>query len=241
MEKQLRLKTKDGFIIHGTLTRSPKKARGLVIFVHGLTGHKNEHYFYNGASHFAKHGFDTFRFDLYSWEKGSRRLSRCTTKTHAEDLNRVTAHFLKKYKKLHVVGHSLGTTTIFLSDTSKFSSIVLWDPSMIDELIGLVDKKIYEPKLKSYVLDWGVDCLIGKAMHEEWRRLPSLFDLVSAITQPIKIIIAEKGVGNKAKKYFERANKPKSLTVLKGVGHTFDEEGAEEKLLKETLRWIERF
>jgi predicted alpha/beta-fold hydrolase len=49
MEKEIRIKTPDRHVIYGTL-RIPKKKTGtLLVFVHGLTGHRNEHIFYNGA------------------------------------------------------------------------------------------------------------------------------------------------------------------------------------------------
>jgi predicted alpha/beta-fold hydrolase len=98
MEKNVKLKTGDGHVIHGTLNTGTKTSKILVIFVHGLTGHQHEHNFHTAASQFPKKGVDVFRFSLYTDEKGGRRLSACTIQTHAEDLNIVTKHFRKNTK-----------------------------------------------------------------------------------------------------------------------------------------------
>ena len=49
MEKEIKIKTPDKHIIYGTLNTSKKNSNILLIFVHGLTGHRDEHIFYNGC------------------------------------------------------------------------------------------------------------------------------------------------------------------------------------------------
>jgi len=221
MEKQIKLKTKDGHTIYGTLNTPTKKSVRLVVFVHGLTGHKNEHQFYNAARFFTKNGFNTFRFDLYSGDKGGRKLSDTTVRTHAADLEVVLKHFKKKFKKIHLVGHSLGGPTIVLADTSHINSIVLWDPS---DMLGLKDivegqeRSLKQNKLSGvYIVDWGVEYLLGKKMAEEFKILKPA-RLVKNIQKPIKIIAAGKGNPKGSKEYFKHTNTPKSLVVLKSVG-----------------------
>lgn len=66
MQKQIIIKTKDKQNnIYGVLDYQTKKDK-LIIFVHGLTGHKNEHQFYNASKYFTTKNFAVFRFDLYS-------------------------------------------------------------------------------------------------------------------------------------------------------------------------------
>ena len=56
---------------------------------------------------------------------------------------------------------------------------------------------------------------------------------------PIKIINAENSfLLDGGKRYFDRANKPKERVIITGAGHTFDEDGIEERLFEETLKWI---
>ena len=74
MEKIFSLKTKDAKKIQCTLNTSEKGSNTVVVFVHGLTGHPNDHSFYNAAQTFPKKGVDVFRPALYWWEKGNRML-----------------------------------------------------------------------------------------------------------------------------------------------------------------------
>src|SRR3989344_1297461 len=120
MEKEIKIKTSDGKYIYGVL-RLPNsgtllRERPLIIFVHGLTGHKNEHIFFNSARFFANRDWPSFRFDLYGDEKYSRHLQNCTLDTHAKDLDQVIDYFKNRgVKKVFVVGHSYGGLTILKS------------------------------------------------------------------------------------------------------------------------------
>lgn len=65
---------------------------------------------------------------------------------------------------------------------------------------------------------------------------------IKTIKVPVKIINA----GNSflldgGKRYFELANEPKEKVIIDGAGHTFDEDGAEEKLFSETISFIKRY
>lgn len=244
MERSLNFKTKDGHTIYGTLNSAPKVSNSIVVFVHGLTGHKNEHIFYNAAQFFPKKGFDTYRFDLYSGDKGGRALSDCTVRTHASDLSLVLKGLKKRYRNIHVVGHSLGGPTIILADLSPIRSIVLWDPS---DMLGLADivegqeRKLKQNKISGlYIVDWGVEYILGKEMAEEFKTLRPA-KLAGTINKPIKIIAAQMGNLRGSKEYLKYANEPKELVTLKNAGHTFDEDGKEEELLKETLAWVKKW
>lgn len=127
MEKFIKIKTSDHKIIYGTLNLAPKESDRLIIFVHGLMGYQNEHIYYNSAKHFPKRGFNTFRFDLYSEERRARNLKECTIGINADDLDTVVNYFRTKFKKIYLVGHSLGGATVMLADLKPIRSVVLWD------------------------------------------------------------------------------------------------------------------
>ena len=244
MEKALNFKTKDRHTIYGTLNTPIKEADAVVVFVHGLTGHQNEHFYYNAARFFPKKGFATYRFDLYSGEKGGRALSDCTVKTHASDLSIVLNQLKRKYKSIHIVGHSLGGPTIVLADISAVASVVLWDPS---DMLGLADitegqeRTLKKNKISGrYIVDWGVEYILGNEMAQEFKTLRPA-TLAGMINKPIKIIAAEKGNARASKTYLKYANEPKELVILKKAGHTFNEGDAEDQLLKETLSWVKKW
>lgn len=244
MEKKIKIKTSDNHVIYGVLNTKEKKSDTLAIFVHGLTGHPNEHTFYNAAQSFPKRGVDVFRFALYTGEKGGRKLSECTISTHASDLDKVVSYFRKKYKSIAVIGHSLGSPTILKSATSKVDVIVLWDPSYLKHGSSDAPKKVKVNGKELCLEEWGTEYLLNLAMYKEWNEFNGTKELplVSKLGKPLKIIAAGKGIlVEGSKKYIEVAKKPKDLTIIKNASHTFDEEGVEEKLLKETLDWVKKW
>ena len=245
MENKIKLKTKDGHIIYGTLNTSGKKSGTLAVFVHGLTGHSNEHTFHGAAQLFPKKGVDVFRFALYTGEKGGRKLSECTISTHSEDLNKVLSYFRSKYKTIAVIGHSLGSPTILKADVSKVDSVVLWDPSYLAK--GSEDrpsKKVKVNGREKYLEEWGTEYLMNPAMVKEWEWFngKNELDTVAKLNKPLKIIAAGNGILVKgSKEYFKVAQEPKDLTIVKGATHCFDEEDKEDILLSETLKWIKKY
>jgi pimeloyl-ACP methyl ester carboxylesterase len=95
--------------------------RPVIVFVHGLCCDMDEHIFYNGARWFERRGYATFRFNLYDWQPGTRKLKDCTIKTQADDLDLVVRYLRKNgAKTVHVVGHSYGGPTILYFQRSRF-------------------------------------------------------------------------------------------------------------------------
>lgn len=239
MEKQIKIKTFDDYIIYGSLNSPRKKSENLIIFVHGLTGNQNEHIFYNSARFFSQQDFNIFRFDFYSGKPHSRNLSQCNLKIHTKDLNRVIDYFRKKFKKIHLIGHSLGGLVILLANNPYVKGIVLWDPShtVNSPLIGVR----YNKCLNAYILKWESEYIISKKMVKDWKNILPAKEIMKDIKAPIKFICAGKGTLVKAcRDYFDSAVTQKELVIIKNSSHTFDEEGVEENLLRETLKWIKK-
>lgn len=226
--------------MYGVLTTPPKKSGALLIFVHGFTGHKNEHIFYNGARFFAKRGMATFRFDLYSGEKGGRTLTDCGISTHAADTDTVVRFFRKKFRKIFVAGHSLDGLTIMRTDTNAVDGIVLWDSSRRSSAQDEKDFK-YNICLGAYTMSWGTEFLVSKKMHEEWLNFPKPKAAVANINKPIKIIVAGNGMLIRTgKEHFKYAKEPKEFSVIQGASHNFDENGTAQKLFAETHKFLKK-
>lgn len=255
MEKELKIKTTDNKKVYGVL-RTPKKfiktktitklnknifGKGLVVLVHGLTGHKNEHHLFNAARFFEKKNYATFRFDLYSYEKDQRRLDKCTLKTHAQDLDSVISFFRRHgASKIFVAGHSYGGLTILLSKKKDYNAIALWDATYNPKFFKGAK---YIKEENAYVLDWGVKYIIGGAMIKEAKVLTptKCNELIKNVHVPIKIIVAGNGDVEMRSAYVKNANEPKAYAVIKGATHVFDEDGTEEMLFKETYDWFRKF
>jgi len=239
MEKQLKIPLKNKKYIYGTVRGSLDKP--IVIFVHGFTGDRNEHQFFNGARFFEKHGFSSFRFNLYDWKKDARKLEECTLSLHGQDLDVVVEYFRKKgIKRIFVAGHSFGGVTVLLSKKRDFDAAVLWDSSGDKNIIL---KARYLKDLGKYYFndDCSYGFTISKAMYLENKKLkPS--ELIKKIHTPIKIIVAGAGIMiNEGKKLYQNAHKPKAFAIIPNATHCFDEDGTEEQLFQETYNWLKQF
>ena len=241
MEKEIKIKTRDGKYIHGKLRGSLKKP--LIIFVHGLTGYMDEHGFYNGARFFEKKGFSSFRFNLYDDWDDARKLHECDLKTHSGDLDRVVEYFRrKKVGDIYAIGHSYGGPTVLLSKTKNYKALVLWDPSF--HFKELFKNKKYSKEFKGYFKKWSLMFFVGSKFVAEAEKLAEAYwRLIEQNKAPIKIILAGKGNAQSPKKhnFFNALNSPKEMIELKGSGHTFSEDRMEEKLFSETLKWLKKF
>ncbi|MBI4017563.1 MAG: alpha/beta hydrolase [Candidatus Aenigmarchaeota archaeon] len=248
MKPDVKIHTKDNHIIYGKLTKAKPKSDKLIIVVHGMASHMDEMPYYNTTKFFPKRGFSVLRFNLYDWRPHARQLMDCTIRTHASDLAHVVSRMRKKgFRKIFLTGHSYGGPTILLSDLKNVDGIVLWDPT--DDLKEIwTNKKYlanlikYVKSLKSYYGLFGVNILVGKKMRDTDVALGDMTKRVTDVRIPIKFILAGKGILVKGgKRYYKNANKPKSIATIKNAGHSFNEEGAEERLFNETLKWFRRF
>ncbi|KKP94075.1 MAG: Alpha/beta hydrolase [Candidatus Moranbacteria bacterium GW2011_GWD2_36_12] len=238
MEKEFKLKTKDGKYIFGRIRGSLEKP--LVIFVHGLTGHVGEHIFHSGARFFEKNGFSALLWNQYSWQDGARNLSEVTLAQQAEDLDSVVKFARKKgAKKIFVVGHSYGGATVLLSKEQDFDGAVLWDSTYAP--IDLLSEIKHDKKKGIYYVPWGMNIIFGKQMVNEMRNTKSLSVEVENFKKPIKVIVAGKNDLIKGwKKLYETIKVPKDFAIIKNANHTFDEEGTEEALFDETSKWLKK-
>ncbi|MEK7649751.1 MAG: DUF1749 domain-containing protein [Patescibacteria group bacterium] len=237
MEKNLRLKTKDKKIIYAKLRGSLNKPT--IVLVHGLTGHMDEAMHYNAARFFEKNGFSVFRFNLYDWQKGARNLGECTLKIHGQDIDTVVDYLRKNgAKKIFVVGHSYGAPSILSSAKKDFDGVIFWDGSYMPVIVKFFYGCKFIKAINGRILNEGFEVVLREELIRESKTVDSL-DLIKKIQAPIKIILAGKGVliGG-GKKMYKSANNPKSLSVIKGAGHNFAEEGKQEELFKVTLAWL---
>lgn len=239
MEKNIKIKISNKLSIYGTLNKSARKSSKIIIFVHGFTGHINEHFLYNGARFFTENGFDTFRFSLYSFESDSRKLVNCTISEHIDDLNTVIEYFREKYSEIYGIGHSLGGYIVAHAKSENLNGAVLWEPSQ--EAKDMCKGLKYNKELGVYIENSNVDILVGKNFVESANTLSPIKKALSEFKKPIKIIGAELAGAKLAKDiYFAYANKPKALHTIKGSGHTFDEGDSEKELFAETLSFLKK-
>lgn len=240
MEKALKIKAADGKTVHAILRGSLRKP--VIVLVHGLAGNMNEAMHYNAARYFEKEGFSSLRFDLYSWQKGARRLHESTFSTHGKDIDAVLTYLTSHgARKIFIAGHSYGFPSILHSKKRRFVAVAAWDGSILP--VNHVDtpKRIREPRGR--LVDFGYYIVVSEQMAKDSRTIKSL-DLLKIFEQPISYITVDDNAdGNLAgaRRMFKATTQKKELVVIKGAHHNFSEEGAQEALYKATIKWFKRF
>ena len=240
MEKSVKIKTPDGKKIFGILRGSLNKP--VIVLVHGLAGNMNEAMHYNAARYFEKHGFSSFRFGLYSWEKGARKLHETTFSTHGKDID-VVVKYLESHgaKKIFVAGHSYGWPSILHTKHRTFKAVAAWDGSILPTNNVDIPKRIQKPKGRIY--DEGYFLIIGEKMAKDSHKIKSL-ELMKKFDEPVSFITVNNDVlGNiSGMTTMHKAFKgKKELVVVKGATHTFWEDGKQEELYAATVKWFKRF
>lgn len=240
MEKVLKIKSSDGKTIHAILRGSLHNP--VIVHVHGLAGNMNEAMHYNAARYFEKAGFSSLRFNLYSWEKGSRKLHESTFSTHGEDIAAVLTYLISQgAKKIFIVGHSYGFPSILHSKNRNFTAVAAWDGSILPTNHVDVPKRIEKPKGR--LVDDGYFIIVGEQMAKDSHTIKSL-DLLKTFGQPISFITVDNNTNGNlsgAQEMFKATSQQKELVVIKGATHNFSEEGKQEALYKATIKWFKRF
>ncbi|OGH60932.1 MAG: hypothetical protein A2848_00055 [Candidatus Magasanikbacteria bacterium RIFCSPHIGHO2_01_FULL_50_8] len=237
MEQDLTINTPDKKKIYGRLRGTSKKT--LVILVHGLCGHMDEHQFYNAARYFEKRGMSAFRFNLYDWHEGARTLNDCSFEVHARDIDLLVTRFKKQgYKKIVVVGHSFGGPSILFSTKKQFDAMVFWDPSF-DETLDWFENIDTQNKKPRYELTDIFSVMIPRVLIEEIRAFRPA-KIIAGFEKPALFIIAGKGELQNVRKTFDAAQEPKKFHLIKKATHSFQEDGVAEELYKVTADWIKK-
>jgi pimeloyl-ACP methyl ester carboxylesterase len=240
MEKEITIKVDKNKWMKGVLRGNMRQP--LILFVHGMTGTRDEHIFFNGARFFEKHGFATFRFNLYDWVPEARKLKECTLAVHAQDVAAIIAYFREKgVKRIGASGHSYGGLTLLMRQLD-LDALVLWDPTY--NAARFYKKAQYIPQLKGFYREFAYGIFLGKKMVEEACRLTekACDILPERITAPLRVINAGKGILIKGgRRYVGHAGGPSSHVIIPNAKHCFDEDGAEEKLFQESLKWYKKY
>lgn len=240
MEKQLIIKTPDKKNIQGTFSQAKKKSKRLIIFVHSFTGGQNEHIIFNGAKFFTNKGFDTYRFNLYAGDyKNTRHFKDTKISLHGNDIDTVVKYFRKKYEKIYLIGHSYGGTSLLFTNYIEVDSYVFWDASYIDPVNDGSNDMKFNENLGKYIMDYGIEILVGKPFIDELKNFPDCGEMISKINKPVFIITAgAKGNYNAGLRYFKSANNPKKLISIKSADHNFNNWDDENSLFEETYNCL---
>ncbi len=231
METPFKLPIEDGKFILGNLTKRADAPRGkkLVVFVHGFGADSNRHLFYNGARVFAANGLDTARFDLHPGGEG-RNFTDTTIDFERNDLETVLKHFRPQYKHICVAAHSLGGIVALESDSKLYDSLILIACAARE---ALDETKIITRLGDTYIANYSPPLVVGEAMVKSMEATPPIKELAAKITRPLLVVCGQNDFFVKySRELYETAKAPKSLEIIPGAEHLFNENGTAPELYK---------
>ena len=222
-----------------TLSSVPQ-SKGLILFVHGLTSSQDEPIFREAERFFNEKQYSTFRFSFYGDLEGERKLTDITLHDHITDVNNII-HFLslQGFSKIFLVGHSYGGIVNLYVNHDMIAWILMWDSSLWGE--GLLNDVYLDQQGKYYIDRWnGYRFYINENFYKDFQISSEVYlKKIKGISLPIKIMAAEYGLVQAAKKYYESAQDPKELSLVTWADHRFLEHWMD-SLLQESLEWIEK-
>ena len=252
----------EGEKIKGILALPDRKTEKIVIIVHGFTATKKGpgNSFVKLAKKLAENGFAALRFNFRYTDENFTEFEKMTISSEVADLNLIIKKMKEEFKKIGLVGESLGATISILCYSNKIDCMVFWYPAIFlkETKVSkwLASKEALEElKLKGYVTGYkkslGKYYKIGKDFVEEHKKL-NLLPIIKKITCPVLLIHGDKDEtvnleqSKKGIKLFGSRNK--KLEIIEGMGHAFwDEKGIIkredfiDKAIELTIKWVIRW
>jgi esterase/lipase len=243
--------------IIGILEKPSKSSDKIVIFAHGFTGSKEGPHsglFPLTVERLLKYGFATLRIDFRGTGESDGYFEKMTVRGEANDLEK-TMEFVKNldYKRIGIVGESMGATASILAFNKKINCLVLWYPavwlnqsSVYDAVkmgISMLDKEEWD---LTYVKKrTGKKFKLGREFVKEVMSL-NLENRLNEIDCPILFIHGNKDdavphmQSEKAIKLV--SSHIKELETLDGGDHTFTiNEENKIKCANLTANWFKRY
>ena len=211
----------------------------IVILVHWLTSNKDEDMFIQAEKFFSENNYSTIRFNLYWHLPWERRLKDVGLSDNIQDVNEVVNFYKSEwFKKIFLVWHSYWWIVNLYVNHENISWILMWDSSIWWPWL-LED--VHEDESGKYYIDWWnwYRFYISEKLYKDFQ-IPSeeFLEKLKEIKLPIKIFAAENWLSKAAERYFEVANEPKELSIIKWAYHTFQDWWMED-LLSQSLKWID--
>lgn len=244
--------------IVGLLTLPDSKGNNLILLVHGFTGSMNgpADLYKRLAYKLTEDGFAVYRFNFRFTSDSFEDYHKMTISDEVGDLKLLIKDFSKKYKKIGVVGESLGGSISILGYSSKIDCLVLFYPAIFfKENIAnrwSSDKEIRELNEKG-VLPWvkssGQKLYVGKKFVEEVREI-EIFPKIHKIKCPLLFVHGDADTTvslTESERAFRIANEPKRIEIIKGAHHGFKNknyktsEELQDKAIDFTLEWFNKW
>jgi len=247
--------------IEGILHKPEKKTESLVILVHGFAGSKDGPggLFNKLAEELVSKNFDVLRFNFRFTTEDFSQFSKMTIGGEVEDLKIIIDEMSKKYKKIGLVGESLGGTISILSYDQRIKCLVLWYPAVFQRETDLgkrflskeAEKELKETGFVKGKKSDGREYRVGKKFVEELKTL-NVIPYSEKIQSPTLIIHGEKDnvvPFEQSLRLLKILKGQKRLEKISGICHAWRNKDfttdynfeAQQIAIKLTVEWFEKW
>jgi len=258
MKEKIIIENEDQKII-GILHKSDKPSDKLVILVHGFTGDMDgpAGFFIPVAEKLCENGFDVYRFSFRFTTKDWSLFQNMTIRGEVSDLKKIISVMSKKYRKIGIVGESLGAPVSILSYNDKINVIVFWYPVLFLRETSsrknfLTNKKLKELEERGHLIHkkYIGDVKVGKDYINEIKTL-DLIPFAKKIRCPVLSIHGDKDVHvplDHSERLMKILKEPKNLEIIAGANHvwrgidyTLPIPKFQQKALQLTIDWFKKW
>jgi len=213
----------------------------IVIIGHGVTGNKDRPWDEGLANALAEAGINALRFSFAGNGDSEGDFRECTVSKEVQDLGAViNAVKAAGFERVCYAGHSMGGAVGVLRAA---------EDDRIDLLISLAGMvhtaKFAQVEFGEETPDEGLmwedeDCPLSSTFVNDMNAIGSVLDLGGSISVPWLLVHGDADDVvpiEESREIFEKANEPKQLVELPGVGHVFADEGLA-PMIDAVLGWL---
>jgi len=222
-----------------------------VILAHGFAAEKTEKGMFDDiAKSLTENNFLVYRFDFSGCEESEGDYSKTSLTKLLKDLRSIIDFIEEQPEvdadRLSLVGMSFGTTVAVALNAPEIKSYVLLGSvaNPYEVLKNLFQQYTFNPEGESFrITSEGEHVKIGPQFWKDFLNY-NLLKSISEIHKPICIIHGEKDTAaplEEAKIFYENANEPKKLVVVKNSDHGFYEPNERNEMVKELTDWFIKY
>lgn len=217
----------------------------LMILVHGFTGnmHGPGNIFDKLSNRLQKDGFAVIRFNFRGTPPSEGRFEDMTVKGETKDLKEIIKFAKSRgYKKIGVLGESLGGTILANSYDKSLKVVVFWYPAfdLFDTDIKDYFSKEKQKELSAngFILEGNFH--VGRDFVNEIKKI-KLFSKMALITSPALFLHGDKDSQvpyQQSEKACKLAKGEKEIRIIKGADHCFRNE--QDEVINLTLKFLKK-
>ncbi|MDZ7798204.1 MAG: alpha/beta fold hydrolase [Patescibacteria group bacterium] len=224
-----------------------------VIYCHGFTGHKEEHWYPRFFSLFPKKDYQLVAFDMYAHGQSQEKFIDFTLSKALSDYKRVYNYVANQgVKRIAIAGHSLGgAASILVANDWDIHCLILLSP-VTDRfyfernLLNTKKKKKFLNKMSffKYTDSVGLVFKVGDKFFKDFLK-HRIRRKAARIKKPILLIHAEKDnsvplkEGKELNKTFDFDIT--DFKIIKGADHGFKAAKYHNQVIKHFFRWTDRY